>query len=197
MTGAPSLLHVTDLSVRLPAGADREYAIRDVNLSVAPNEIVAIMGRNGMGKTTLMKALMGILPAKSGSRRRELEAIRASTSTEIFYEAPHRLKETLEEIVAVLGSTRPIVIARELTKIHEEFLRGEAGSVLQMIKNRQIAKGEITLLIGPAGAENRRADPRRGPARRVAEQRGARGIPAGRRNRNRHGGRWRRHVPGP
>jgi 16S rRNA (cytidine1402-2'-O)-methyltransferase len=79
-----------------------------------------------------------------------LEKIRNSSATEVFYEAPHRIRETLEEVVEMLGAQRPIVVARELTKIHEEFLRGTAGQVLEILKSRAEIKGEITLLIGPA-----------------------------------------------
>lgn len=117
-----------------------------------PAAVVAALGASGLPSDSF--CFHGFLAAKPGARRRELEAIRRSPSTEIFYEAPHRLKETLEEIVKVLGSTRPLVIAREMTKVHEEFLRGEAASVLETISRREIAKGEITLLVGPAGAEN-------------------------------------------
>ena len=92
----------------------------------------------------------GFLSAKSVSRRRELEKIADSSSTEIFYEAPHRIKETLADVVEVLGPERPVVIARELTKIHEEFLRGAAGEVAQTLNARGDVKGEITLLIGKA-----------------------------------------------
>lgn len=92
----------------------------------------------------------GFLPPKSGARRRELERIRSSAQTEIFYEAPHRICEALEDVAAVLGPTRQIVIARELTKIHEEFLRGSAAEVLGATKQRAEIKGEIVLLIGPA-----------------------------------------------
>src|SRR6185437_114713 len=81
------------------------------------------------------------------------ESIRGSSQTEIFYEAPHRLKETIGDIVAVLGQARPIVVARELTKIHEEFLRGSAGQVLQQLNSRGEIKGEITLLIDKASEE--------------------------------------------
>lgn len=95
----------------------------------------------------------GFLPPKSSARRRELEQVRASTHTEIFYEAPHRIQETLEDVVAALGSARQIVIARELTKIHEEFLRGMASEVLNTVKQRGEIKGEIVLLIGPADAD--------------------------------------------
>jgi 16S rRNA (cytidine1402-2'-O)-methyltransferase len=77
-----------------------------------------------------------------------LEKIRHSAQTKIFYEAPHRIQQTLEEVVAVLGPERRIVVARELTKIHEEFLRGTASQVLEAVRGG--IKGEITLLIGPA-----------------------------------------------
>ena len=70
--------------------------------------------------------------------------------TEIFYEAPHRILAALEDALAVLGPDRRIVVARELTKIHEEFLRGTAAQVLDIVKSRGEMKGEIVLLIGPA-----------------------------------------------
>jgi 16S rRNA (cytidine1402-2'-O)-methyltransferase len=92
----------------------------------------------------------GFLPPKSGARRRTLETIRTSQATEIFYEAPHRITETLGDAVAVLGANRRVVIARELTKFHEEFSRGTAGQVLETVKTRSEIKGEIVLLIGPA-----------------------------------------------
>ena len=63
---------------------------------------------------------------KRGERRTLLEGLHDSTRTEAFYEAPHRLLETLEDVVEVLGPARHIVVAREITKIHEEFLRGKA-----------------------------------------------------------------------
>jgi 16S rRNA (cytidine1402-2'-O)-methyltransferase len=92
----------------------------------------------------------GFLPAKSGERRAVLEAIKASPRTQVFYEAPHRLVETLADIVEVLGSARQVVVAREVTKLHEEFLRGRAGELLETLKSREGIKGEITLLIGKA-----------------------------------------------
>lgn len=92
----------------------------------------------------------GFLPAKPGERRAALEAIRNSPRTQIFYEAPHRILETLQDVVEVLGSARHVVVAREVTKIHEEFLRGRAGEVLESLKAREAVKGEITLLLGKA-----------------------------------------------
>src|SRR5271167_1777966 len=92
----------------------------------------------------------GFLPAKRGERRAALEAIRTSPRTQVFYEAPHRIVEALSDVVEVLGKDRHVVIAREVTKLHEEFLRGRAGEVLENLKARDAVKGEITLLIGKA-----------------------------------------------
>jgi 16S rRNA (cytidine1402-2'-O)-methyltransferase len=92
----------------------------------------------------------GFLPAKRGERRTFLEAIKSSLRTQVFYEAPHRIVETLTDVVEVLGESRHVVVAREVTKLHEEFLRGRAGEVLETLKARESVKGEITLLIGKA-----------------------------------------------
>jgi 16S rRNA (cytidine1402-2'-O)-methyltransferase len=98
----------------------------------------------------------GFLPAKRGERRAVLEAIKTSPRTQVFYEAPHRIVEALSDVVEVLGKDRHVVIAREVTKLHEEFLRGRAGEVLEALKARDAVKGEITLLIGKAEEEDAR-----------------------------------------
>jgi 16S rRNA (cytidine1402-2'-O)-methyltransferase len=100
----------------------------------------------------------GFLPAKSGQRRKLLESVRESPRTQVFYEAPHRLLETLGDIVEVLGGSRHVVVAREVTKIHEEFLRGRAADVLEELKARGDVKGEITLLIAKAESSELRAE---------------------------------------
>jgi 16S rRNA (cytidine1402-2'-O)-methyltransferase len=92
----------------------------------------------------------GFLPAKRGDRRAALEAMRASPRTQVFYEAPHRIVDALSDVVEVLGKDRHVVIAREVTKLHEEFLRGRASEILETLKSRDGVKGEITLLIGKA-----------------------------------------------
>ena len=92
----------------------------------------------------------GFLPAKRGERRAALEAVKSSPRTQVFYEAPHRIVEALEDVVEVLGGARHVVVAREVTKIHEEFLRGRTNEVLETLKAREAVKGEITLLIGKA-----------------------------------------------
>ncbi|MFZ0309082.1 MAG: 16S rRNA (cytidine(1402)-2'-O)-methyltransferase [Candidatus Sulfotelmatobacter sp.] len=95
----------------------------------------------------------GFLPAKRGERRAVLEAIQTSPRTQVFYEAPHRIVEALSDVVEVLGQNRHVVIAREVTKLHEEFLRGRASEILETLKSRDGVKGEITLLIGKAEEE--------------------------------------------
>ena len=95
----------------------------------------------------------GFLPAKRGERRTVLESIRTSPRTEIFYEAPHRILEALSDVLEVLGESRRVVVSREVTKLHEEFLRGPVAEALEKLKARDAVKGEITLLIGKAEAE--------------------------------------------
>ncbi len=97
----------------------------------------------------------GFLPARAGQRRKLLEGIRESVLTQVFYEAPHRLLESLADVAEVLGPERHVVIAREVTKLHEEFVRGRAADVLEELKSHGEVKGEITLLI--AKSENRGA----------------------------------------
>jgi len=94
----------------------------------------------------------GFLPPKSGQRKKALEALRAEECTLVFYEAPHRIVEALADVEAVYGS-RPVVVARELTKLHEEFLRGSAAEVRAALESRAAVKGEITLLIGKGAAD--------------------------------------------
>jgi 16S rRNA (cytidine1402-2'-O)-methyltransferase len=91
----------------------------------------------------------GFLPPKSSQRRRVLEEWKKETGTLIFYETPHRVVDALEDVTAVMG-TRPVAVARELTKIHEEFLRGTAAEIRATLAARPSVKGEITLLIGKA-----------------------------------------------
>ena len=88
----------------------------------------------------------GFLSGKKQQRREQLRALSGETRTLIFYEAPHRVTETLKDLVEIFGN-REIVLAREVTKIHEEFLRGRLTDMAQQIADRDI-KGEITLLVG-------------------------------------------------
>jgi 16S rRNA (cytidine1402-2'-O)-methyltransferase len=113
---------------------------------------------------------LGFLPEKAGARRTRLEDIakvasvatgtREAARTLIFYEAPHRLLDTLADFEFVWGSQLRIVVARELTKIHEEFLRGTVAEVRRELASRDRIRGEITLLVEvPARGETSAAAP--------------------------------------
>ena len=96
---------------------------------------------------------IGFLPEKAGARRTRLEALAAeiqrneTVRTLVFYEAPHRILETLSDLEAVFGPALRMVLARELTKIHEEFLRGTLADVRRELATRDRVRGEITLLV--------------------------------------------------
>jgi len=95
----------------------------------------------------------GFLPAKEGQRKTALEALRGNgenRGTQVFYEATHRILETLADLEAIFGPAQHVVVARELTKLHEEFLRGPVGEVRGALAGRASVRGEIVLLFAPA-----------------------------------------------
>jgi 16S rRNA (cytidine1402-2'-O)-methyltransferase len=130
---------------------------RGVPVAAIPGAAAFVSALVASGLPSEAFSFRGFLSPKSAARRRELEQTRSSAQTEVFYEAPHRILATLEDALAVLGPERRIVVARELTKIHEEFLRGTAAQVLDIVKSRAEIKGEIVLMIGPADESERRA----------------------------------------
>ena len=111
----------------------------------------------------------GFLPSRRGERRTVLGELLAASETQAFYEAPHRLRETLEDIVETLGASRHVVVAREVTKLHEEFLRGPAEKVLAELASRDEVRGEITLLIAKADATTEPLAKRKGIHERLEE----------------------------
>ena len=126
-------------------------AIRSgVKVEPVPGASAFLCALVASGVATDSFCFAGFLRAKRGERRAALEAVKSQAQTQIFYEAPHRIVEAMEDIVEIMGSARPIVIAREVTKLHEEFVRGAAAQVLEKLKQRESVKGEITLLIGKA-----------------------------------------------
>jgi 16S rRNA (cytidine1402-2'-O)-methyltransferase len=98
---------------------------------------------------------LGFLPSKKAARRKILEEHKAATKTLVYYEAPHRLVEMMKDVRDILGD-REMVLAREVTKVHEEFLRGTVSGLLDRLKGKTI-RGEITLLVGNASTN---AEPR-------------------------------------
>ena len=98
---------------------------------------------------------IGFLPEKAGARRTRLEDLAAKSTagcTLVFYEAPHRILETLADLEAVWGSELRVVAARELTKIHEEFLRDTVADVRRELGGRDRVRGEFVLLVEPPAA---------------------------------------------
>ena len=114
-----------------------------------PSAVLAAVAASGLAPEAFY--FRGFLPPKSGQRAKALEALANVPATLVFYEAPHRILETLETIEKLMGP-RPVVVAREITKLHEEFLRGTAGEVRAQLAARAAVKGEITLLVGRAEA---------------------------------------------
>jgi 16S rRNA (cytidine1402-2'-O)-methyltransferase len=94
---------------------------------------------------------IGFLPHKSGQRRKQLEALQKFAGTLVLYESPYRVEKLLGELHEVFPD-RPVVLARELTKKFEEFLRGTPAQLLETARKRSL-KGEFVVLIGAAGPE--------------------------------------------
>jgi 16S rRNA (cytidine1402-2'-O)-methyltransferase len=92
---------------------------------------------------------VGFFPAKAAARRKTLEDLAQSTVTVVAYESPHRILDSLSDMHEILGD-RQMVLARELTKVHEEFLRGTANEVRRLLLERGSIKGEITIVVGPS-----------------------------------------------
>ncbi|HKV37860.1 MAG TPA: 16S rRNA (cytidine(1402)-2'-O)-methyltransferase [Blastocatellia bacterium] len=114
-----------------------------------PTAFVAAVAASGLPATEFVFA--GFLPPKRGARRTRLEDFLLSTSTVVFYEAPHRIRQTLEDARIVLGD-RPAALARELTKLHEEIIRGRLSEIATRVGEKE-PRGEYVLVIGAAGPE--------------------------------------------
>jgi 16S rRNA (cytidine1402-2'-O)-methyltransferase len=119
-----------------------------------PGANAALSALVASGLPTAEFHFIGFLPEKAGARRSRLEDLAAeagrpgqSARTLIFYEAPHRILETLADLEAVWGPELRVVVARELTKIHEEFLRGTPAQLKVDLAARDRVRGEITLLV--------------------------------------------------
>ena len=98
---------------------------------------------------------VGLMPRKIGDRRSLIEQWNDEATTIVAYESPHRLVSTLEALAALLPD-RPVVLARELTKVHEEFLRGTSDELLQLLASRDEVRGECVLVIGPSTSAHER-----------------------------------------
>ena len=155
MRAGASLALVSDAG--MPLVSDPGYRLvraaieAGVPVEPLPGPSAALAALAAAGLPTDHFHFAGFLPPKSGQRSKALEALKNESATLIFYEAPHRVLETLEAIALLLGP-RPVVVARELTKVHEEFLRGTAAEIRAQLAARASIKGEFTLLVGKAVA---------------------------------------------
>jgi 16S rRNA (cytidine1402-2'-O)-methyltransferase len=116
------------------------------------NAALSALIASGLG--TERFTFRGFLPSKAGARKTVLEELPRDGSTQIFYETPHRILEALSDIEAVFGGSEAVALARELTKLHEEFLRGTVVEVRAELAGRASVRGEMVLMLAPAAASS-------------------------------------------
>jgi 16S rRNA (cytidine1402-2'-O)-methyltransferase len=119
----------------------------DVEAVPGPSAALAALVVSGLPTDRFV--VEGFLPRSGPARRERLAALRAEQRTIVLYEAPHRLARTLADLVATMGSDRPVAVARELTKLHEETWRGSLGAA----RDRAVAeepRGELVIVLGGA-----------------------------------------------
>jgi 16S rRNA (cytidine1402-2'-O)-methyltransferase len=142
--GMPS---VSDPGFRLV----RACAEEGINVRVVPGPSAAVAALVVSGLPTDRFAFEGFLPRRAGERRERLLALAEDPRTIVLFESPRRVAATLEEVVKALGDRR-VALARELTKVHEEVVRGSASEVLAEVRRRGELKGEVALVVeGAAG----------------------------------------------
>lgn len=125
---------------------------RDIAVVPVPGPCAIVTALSAAGLPTDRFCFEGFLPAKRKARRDKLEAVRREDRTLVFYESPHRIRETLKEAVMVLGEERQAVLARELTKTFETFLCGTLAELVSALEaDANAGRGEMVLML--AGAE--------------------------------------------
>jgi len=117
-------------------------------VEAVPGACALVAGLTASGLPTDEFHFIGFLPHKSGQRRNQLESLKAFAGTLVLYESPYRIEKLLRELSEVFPE-RGLVLARELTKKFEEYLRGTPAALLEMTKQRRL-KGEFVVMIGPA-----------------------------------------------
>ena len=139
-----------------------------IDVFPVPGANAAISGLISSGLPTERFTFHGFLPAKAGQRKTALEQLPRGEVTHLFYEAPHRIVETLADVEAVFGPAQHVVMARELTKLHEEFLRGPVSDLRAQLATRINIRGEIVLMLAPTASEEAPTDQRPSIAAEVA-----------------------------
>ena len=112
--------------------------------------LTAVLSASGLPTDRVV--FEGFLPAKKKQRREKLQTLRDEVRTLVFYEAPHRLTEALDDVHELWGD-REAVLAREVSKVHEEFLRGRVSELIRVLRRREI-RGEVTLIISGSAGES-------------------------------------------
>lgn len=136
-----------------PSVSDPGFALvraaieRGVEIESLPGAVAAIVGLVASGLPTDRFLFVGFLPSKSGARKQVLEEIDGPTL--VIYESPNRISKTLEDVAEVFGDQREVYIGRELTKMHEEHLRGPVGQLVKQLEDRGRLKGECVLCVAP------------------------------------------------
>lgn len=122
---------------------------KDIKIEVLPGPSAFLATLSASGLPINQFTYLGFLPVKKG-RKTLLESLKEEERTIVFYESPHRILKTLSELADVLSdqSTRPVIIARELTKMHEEVLRTTIGELEDVAKELTV-KGEFVIVLGP------------------------------------------------
>ena len=115
-----------------------------------PSAALAALAASGMPSSRFY--FEGFLPAKAGARRQRLQALASVDATLIVFESPRRLGACLADMLALFGGSRRICIARELTKLHEEMIRGDLASLAERYAS-EVPKGEVVLVLEPPAAE--------------------------------------------
>ena len=126
-------------------------ADHDITIVPIPGASAVITALTASGLPSDRFIFEGFLPAKSQARRTHLESLRSESRTIVFYESPHRLRATLQDFAESFGGDRSITLARELTKLHEEFWRGTVAEAIELYLKRE-PQGEYTIVV--AGAES-------------------------------------------
>ena len=127
----------------------------DIQVVPIPGPTALISALSASGLPTDRFIFCGFLPRKKGKRQKLLEELTGFKGTIILYESPYRLLKTLMDIKDIVGENRRIVLARELTKIYEEFIRGTADEVVKEIQSRPAIRGEWVILIEGSSAEEK------------------------------------------
>lgn len=134
----------------------KQCAEAGITVTAIPGPCAVITALSISGQTTGRFCFEGFLSTAKKSRREHLEELKTEKRTMIFYEAPHKLLNTLEDMVEAFGADRPISLCRELTKLHEEVVRTTLGEALQKYQENA-PKGEFVLVLAGAREEPKEA----------------------------------------